>query len=142
MSPTRTIASWSTAEITARSSSSVALRRSRVGPRSGSAWLAIVRSALAAQAFDRCAAGSELGFEPFVTAIEMIDAIDDGLAFSGKASEHQRHRGALIGRHHRRAGELGDAADRRRRALDGDVGAHAVELGHVHETVLEDRFGD
>src|SRR5690349_23100028 len=36
-------------------------------------------------------------------AVEVIDAVDDGFAFGRERGDHQRHRGAQIGRHHRRA---------------------------------------
>ena len=39
-------------------------------------------------------------------------------------------------------GQLLAAADDRGAAADLDVRAHAAELGHVHEAVLEDRLGD
>ncbi|CAG4927213.1 unnamed protein product, partial [Acidocella sp. C78] len=72
----------------------------------------------------------------------VIDAVDDGLALRGEAGEHQRERGAQVGRHHRRAGQRRHAAHDRRRAMHVDARAHAVEFGHVHEAVLEDRLGD
>src|SRR5580693_702546 len=68
-------------------------------------WQMIATRASARQALDCRAAAAELVFQPLKAAIEVIDAVDDGLAFGGERSDHQRHRGAQIGRHHRRAFE-------------------------------------
>ena len=72
----------------------------------------------------------------------MIDAVDHGLAFGGERGDHQRHRGAQIGRHHRRAVEALDAFDGRGLTIEMDVGAEPRQFLHVHETVLEDGLGD
>src|SRR5689334_21177306 len=116
------------AEMTAKSSAS--------SPRSLSA------SVIAGQSFDPCAAGGELFFELLVAAIEMVNAIDDGLALSREPRQHERDGCAEIGRHYRGAGEARHAAHHRRCAMDIDVGAHATELRYMHEAVLEDGLGD
>ena len=63
-------------------------------------------------------------------------------AFGGERGDHQRNRGAQIGRHHRRALELGDAFDDGAVAFEPDMGAEPRQLLHVHEAVLENRLGD
>src|SRR5579883_3677899 len=121
MSLTATSASWSTAEMTARSSSSSA--------RSLSA------SVIAREPFDLGAARRQLLLEMLIAAIEVIDPVDDRLALGGEPGEHERHRGAEVGGHDRRAGEMPDAAHHRRGAMHIDVGAHAAKLRHMHEAV-------
>src|ERR1019366_780035 len=66
-----------------------------------------------ADALDGSAARRELFLEPLESAVEMIDAIDHGLAFGGKPRDHQRHRRAQVGRHDRRAAPFRDAFDGR-----------------------------
>jgi hypothetical protein len=41
--------------------------------------------------FDLRAAGGELLLEPLIAAVEVIDAVDGGLALGGKAGQDQRH---------------------------------------------------
>jgi hypothetical protein len=41
---------------------------------------------------DGGAAAGELVLEPLEAAVEVIDAVDDGLAFGGERSDHERHR--------------------------------------------------
>ena len=72
----------------------------------------------------------------------MVHAAHDGFALGDQAGDHQGRAGAQIGGHHRGAGEHLDAAHDRRVAVRLDVGAHAQQLGHVHEAILEDGFGE
>src|SRR5580698_1560429 len=98
---------------------------------------ACVRAAidLARKPSDVGPAGAELLFEALETAVEVIDAIDDGLPFRRKAGDHERNRGAQVGRHHGRAAQAFDAADHGRVAVELDLSAEASELLHVHEPV-------
>ena len=84
----------------------------------------------------------ELLLQPLEAAIEVIDAVDHRFAFGRQRGDHQRDRGAQIGRHHRRAAQLLDALDDRRVAVEPDVRAEPRQFLHVHEAVLEDRLGD
>ena len=84
----------------------------------------------------------ELFLEPLETAVEMVDAVDHGLAFGGKAGDHQRHRGAQVGRHHRRAAQPGDAFDGGGFAVETYPRAEPRQFLHMHEAVFEDRLGD
>ncbi|OIQ70405.1 hypothetical protein GALL_479820 [mine drainage metagenome] len=47
------------------------------------------RSSLIADTLDGCAARGQLLLEPFEPAVEMVDAVDHGLAFGGKACDDQ-----------------------------------------------------
>ena len=87
-------------------------------------------------------AGGELLLEPLVAAVEMIDAVQGRLALGGEAGDGERHRGAQVGRHDVGAAQPRHAAHQGRLVMDGDVGAHAHQLGHMHEAALEDRLGD
>jgi hypothetical protein len=55
-------------------------------------------------------------------------AVDDSLAFGGERRDHQRHRGAQIGRHHGRAFERFDAFDGRPFAVEVDARAEPRQL--------------
>ena len=83
------------------------------------------RFRLGADAFDRRAAADEFVFETLEAAVEVIDAVDHRLAFGSESGDDQRHRGAQVGRHHRRALQAVDA-------LDG--GGLPVELNARAET--------
>jgi hypothetical protein len=72
----------------------------------------------------------------------MVDAVDRRRAVGDEPGDHEARGRAKVGRHHVRAGEPRHAAHDRRRALDLDVGAEALQLLHVHHAVLEDRLGD
>jgi hypothetical protein len=50
------------------------------------------RFTLPRQALDGGAAAGELVLEPLEAAVEVIDAVDDGLAFGGECRDHERHR--------------------------------------------------
>src|ERR1700685_1004575 len=95
--------------------------RSRVRECEGGRTLAICRSAR--QALNCRAAAAELVFQPLETAIEVIDAVDDGFAFGGERGDDERHRGAQIGRHHRRALERLDDFDGRGFTIEMDARA-------------------
>src|SRR5499426_2183559 len=74
---------------------------------------------LSADALDGGAAGGELVLQPLEAAVEVIDAIDHGLALGRERGDDEGDRGAQIGGHHRRALEG-------LHAFDG--GAFAVEV--------------
>src|SRR6266700_6283844 len=76
------------------------------------------RSRSIADALDGSAARRQFFLEPFKPAVEMVDAVDHGLAFGGEPRDHQRHRGAQIRRHHERAAQLIDALDGGGRAVE------------------------
>src|SRR5579862_2709077 len=102
----------------------------------------IATRGLAGQALDCRAAAAELVFQPLKAAVEVIDAVDDGLAFGGERGDDERHRGAQIGRHHRRAFERLDTFDGGAFAIKLDARAEPRQLLHVHEAVLEHRLDD
>src|ERR1700742_25359 len=131
MSDALTPASWTWAEITARSSGSSAINLSK-----GATATSI------ADTLDRGAAGRQLVFQTLKAAIEMIDPVGHGLAFRGQPRDHQRHRGAQIGRHHRRAAQLRDAVDGGGFAVEADPRAEPRQLLHMHKTIFENRLGD
>jgi hypothetical protein len=81
-----------------------------------------------ADALDSGAAGRELVLEPLEAAVEMVDAVDHGLALGGKRSDHQRHRGAQVGRHHGSALEAVDAFDGRGLPFEMNAGAEPRQL--------------
>src|SRR5215471_12833946 len=78
----------------------------------------IVARASPADALDLGAAGGELVLQPLEAAVEVIDAVDHGVAVGRQRGDHQRHRGAQVGRHHRRALEPRDALDGRGLAFE------------------------
>src|SRR5690625_4260215 len=87
-------------------------------------------------------AGAELLLHPLITAIQMVDAADNGLALGCQPRKDQADRGAEIRRHHRRSPQARDALDHRRAAMDLDIRPHAGQFRHMHETVLEDVLMD
>src|SRR5262245_6715768 len=72
---------------------------------SASRMIAAARSnaPLSAEALDGGAAGRELVLQPLEAAVEVIDAIDHGLALGRERGDDEGDRGAQIGGHHRRA---------------------------------------
>src|SRR5579871_5234155 len=85
-------------------------------PRKNSCTIALVF-----QALDHRAATAQLDVELLIAAVEVVDAIDDGLAFGGKRRQHQTHRSAQIRRHHLRALQLDASAHHGGRALQRDI---------------------
>src|SRR6516165_12688105 len=63
----------------------------------------------------------ELLLDGLVTAIDVVDALDLGAALGDEAGEYQARRGAQIGGHHRRCGELLHAVDDRGVALEANL---------------------
>src|SRR6266536_2550167 len=53
-----------------------------------------------AQSADPRSQGGKLGLDFLVAAVEMVDAIDRGLAFGHQAGDDETGRSAQIGRHH------------------------------------------
>src|SRR3954452_909099 len=88
------------------------------------------------------AACRQFFLKPLEAAVEMIDAIDHGFAFRGEPGNDQGHRGAQIGRHHRRAAQLGNALDGGGFAIQMDAGPEPRQLLHMHEAVFEYRLRD
>src|SRR5947207_6170317 len=91
-----------------------------------------------AEALDPRAEGRELLLERLVAAVQMIDAVDDGLALGGEPGDDQPGRGAQVGRHDGCALQALDAAHHGAVALDRDIGPEPLQLERVHEAVLED----
>src|SRR2546422_3547480 len=81
-------------------------------------------------------------FERFIAAIQMIDAVNDGLALGDETGDHEARGGAKIGGHHGGALKLRHPFHHRGIALDRDIGAQALELQGVHEAVFENGLGD
>src|SRR6185369_11289755 len=97
---------------------------------------------LGADALDFRAATDELFLEPLEAAVEMIDAVDHGLAFGGKSRDDERYRCTQVGRHHRSALQSLDALDRGGIAVELNLRAKPRQFLHVHKTVLENCLGD
>src|SRR6516225_5736005 len=97
---------------------------------------------LPAEALDRGAAGGELVLQPLEAAVEVIDAVDDGLALGRERGDHERDRSAQIRGHHRRALERAHTLAGGAFAIELDVRAKPHQLLYVHKTVLEDGLGD
>src|ERR1035441_6065736 len=95
-----------------------------------------------AHASDLGAYGAEFFFEVLVAAVEVVDAVEDGLAVGDQGGEHERCGGAQVRAHDCGGLEWSASTDGGSAALHGDVRAHAVEFLHVHEAVLEDVFSD
>ena len=77
-----------------------------------------------------------------VPSVDVVDMADACLAFGDDAGEHQGGSRAKVSRFYRRALQKLDPTDESMMILDGDVGAHARELGGEHETVLENVLRD
>src|SRR5690606_244073 len=93
-------------------------------------------------ALDFGSAVREFFLKPLETAVEVIDAVDGGLTFRGKARDDERDGCAKVGGHDGSALQPLHALHDRGLAVEGDVGTKAGELLHVHEAVLENRLGD
>src|SRR3982074_1558581 len=100
------------------------------------------RATSIADALDGSAARRQLFLEPFKPAVEMIDAVDHGLAFGGEARDHQRHRRSQIPRHPGGAARRVDAVDGRVLAVEMNPRSEPRQLLHMHEAIFEDRLGD
>src|SRR5690242_13520957 len=85
---------------------------------------------------------AELLLQRLVAAVEVVDAIDDGLPLGREPGDDQSGRRTQVGRHDVRTLQARYAAHDRRVALDGDVGAQALQLERVHEAILENSLGD
>src|ERR1700739_1627651 len=95
-----------------------------------------------ADALDLGAAAAELVLEALEAAVEVIDAVDHGLAFGRERGDDERDRRAQVGRHHGRALEALEPLDGRGLAVEMDAGTEPRQLLHVHEAVFEDGLGD
>src|SRR3954454_15403862 len=111
--------------MTARSSASRAISLSRA--------VTIRSSNSVADALDRGAAGRQLFLEPLEAAVQVIDAVDHGLAFSGQSRNHQRYRSAQVRRHHVRAPQFRDPVNGGGFAVEMNTGAEPRQFLHVHE---------
>src|SRR5579859_5354183 len=90
MSARGTRASWTQAAMVSRSAAS------RARSFRGSAMSAL-------EALDLGPAGSELFRQALVTPVQVVDAIEDGVAFRHETGQHQGDRGPKVGRHDRGA---------------------------------------
>src|SRR6516164_10225 len=91
-----------------------------------------------AHAADLCAHAFQLLLDMLVAAVHVVDAIEDRFAVCDEGGEDERCGRAKVGAHDGCSGEGSRAADGGSAAVDFDDGAHADELLHVHEAVLED----
>src|SRR5882762_10442535 len=99
-------------------------------------------TAISPDALDPGAERGKLLLEALIAAVEVIDAIDDGLALGHQGGDDQARRCAQVRRHDGSALQPPDAFHHRRVALDRDLGAEPLQLQGVHEAVLEDSLGD
>ena len=81
-------------------------------------------------------------FDVFVAAVDVVDAVDDGLAVGDEGGEDERGGGAQVAGEDGGGAERSFAADDGAAAFDFDVCAHADQFLGVHEAVLENIFGD
>ena len=75
-----------------------------------------------------------------VAAIQVVDALHNGIAVGYQAGNHQAGRSAQVSGHHGGAGKLLHTFYQRGIALGADMRAHTVELGHMHEAVFKNGF--
>src|SRR6266480_6318131 len=85
-------------------------------------------TAISPGALDSGAERGKLFLERLVAAVEVIDAIDDGLALCHQGGDDQARRGAQIGRHDGSALQPLDAFHHRRVALDRDLGPQPLQF--------------
>lgn len=97
---------------------------------------------LGGEAFDGGTEVAEFLVDVFVTAIEVIDSVNDGSALCGEASDNEGGASTEIGGHDGRTVEPFDAVDDGTGAFDGNAGSHAFEFWDVHEAAGVDAFGD
>src|ERR1035438_1717067 len=76
----------------------------------------------------------------FVAAVDVIDAINDGLSIGDQRGENERSRGAEIAGQNGGGAKGSFASDYRPAAFNLNVRAHADEFLGVHEAVLENVF--
>src|SRR5580765_4941884 len=93
-------------------------------------------------ATDLGAHGLELLFDALVSAVDMIDAVDNGFAVSHQRGDDQRGGSAKIGALHGGGTERRFPPNDGAMALHFDVGAHTHKLVRVHEAVFKDVFRD
>src|SRR5688572_33301550 len=98
----------------------------------GFLWCAPCTQRTLRDALDLRPEPGQLLLDVLVATVEMVDAVDRGLAIGDQPGEDQRSRRAQVGRHHRRAAELRHAANDRGVALDTDVSAEPLQFLHVH----------
>src|SRR5262245_19791905 len=91
---------------------------------------------------DRGPAARELLLQPLKAPIQVVDAVDGGLALRHQAGDDQRYGGPEIGGHHLRPAQGLHAPHCGRVTVQLDVGAESRELLHVHEAILEDGLAD
>src|SRR5712691_6465131 len=95
-----------------------------------------------ADAADLGAYAFEFFFDIFVSAVDVVDAIDDGFAFRDQSGQDQGRGSAQIGSLHGGRAQRCFPAHDGAAAFDLDIGPHAHQFQNVHETVLENIFDD
>ena len=85
---------------------------------------------------------AQLFFDVFVATVDVIDAIDDGFSVGDQCGEDKRGRGAQVGGEYGGGAQRSLAANYRAASFNFYVRTHAHQFLSVHETVLEDVFGD
>src|SRR3990167_1504902 len=82
----------------------------------------------------------QLFLDALVTTVDVVDAVDQGIAFCYQGTDHQAGRSPQVGGHHWSAFELLDTGNDGGVALDQNLRAHAVHFIDVHETVFKHRL--
>src|SRR5271157_412525 len=90
-----------------------------------------------ADAADLGADSLQLFLDVLVTAVDVVDAVNDGFAVGDQSGEHERRRGAQIAGQHGSGAERSLAANHGAASFNLDVGAHAHQFQGVHEAVFE-----
>src|SRR5262245_13998263 len=88
------------------------------------------------------AKSAEFFDDAFVAAVDVVDALDRGLAGSDEGRQDEAGAGAQVGSLDRSAGKMRGATDDRVMTIDRDVGAHAFHFQGVKEAVFENRLGN
>jgi len=88
------------------------------------------------------AEGLEFFDDAFVAAVDVVDALDGGLARSDESGEDETGAGAKVGGLDGCAGKWGWAVDDGAVAANGDVGAHALHFEVVKKAVFENGLGN
>src|SRR5690606_37564338 len=101
-----------------------------------------LRSSCSACAADVRTQGGELFDEGLVTAVDVVDLVDDRRALGPQPGEDHGRPGADVVGQHRAAGETLHSPHDRVLPLGGDVGTHPPQLTDVAEPGVVDVLGD
>src|SRR5690606_13302889 len=84
----------------------------------------------------------QLLFNTLVTTVNVVHAVDNGVAVCHQAGDHKASRGPQVGRHDRSPGQMFDTLDDGSVTLKGNVCSHPDQFLQVHEAVFKYGFDD